>query len=71
MNTSGANTSEQAERGHRVLYVLSASLALAVIAMIAVAIKTLNFMKLSFLCFGWQQLPGQKRPFRAHGMAKM
>jgi hypothetical protein len=38
MNTSGANTAEQAERGHRVLYVLSTSLALTVIAMIAVAL---------------------------------
>jgi hypothetical protein len=38
MNTPGANKAEPAERGTRVLYVLSASLALAVIAMIAVAL---------------------------------
>ena len=38
MNTPGANKAEQAERGPRVLYVLSASLALAAIAMIAVAL---------------------------------
>ena len=38
MNTPDANKAEPAELGHRVLYVLSASLALAVIAMIAVAL---------------------------------
>ncbi len=38
MNTPGGNKAEQAERGTRVLYVLSVSLALAVIAMIAVAL---------------------------------
>ena len=38
MNNSEADTAEQTEQGHRVLYVLVASLALAVIAMIAVAL---------------------------------
>jgi hypothetical protein len=38
MNNSGANTVEQGEPGHRVLYVLAASLALVVIGMIAVAL---------------------------------
>ena len=38
MNNPGANKAEPTEPGRRVLYVLSASLALAVIAMIAVAL---------------------------------
>ena len=38
MNKSEANTAEQTEQGHRFLHVLVASLALAVIAMIAVAL---------------------------------
>lgn len=38
MNDSGANTAEQGEPGHRVLYVLAASLTLVVIGMIAVAL---------------------------------
>jgi hypothetical protein len=38
MNNSGANTVEQAEQGHRVLYVLATSLALVVIGMIGVAL---------------------------------
>jgi hypothetical protein len=38
MNNPGAHNGEQEELGHRVLYVLAASLALAVIAMIAVAL---------------------------------
>ncbi len=38
MNNSEASTAEQTERGHRVLYVLVASLALTAIGMIAVAL---------------------------------
>jgi hypothetical protein len=38
MNNTGANMAEQADAGHRVLYVLAASLALVVIGMIAVAL---------------------------------
>ena len=38
MNNTGANMAEQADAGHRVLYVLASSLALAVIGMIAVAL---------------------------------
>ncbi len=38
MNNSSANKAEQTDPGHRILYVLVASLALVVIGMIAVAL---------------------------------
>jgi hypothetical protein len=40
MNTTSANKVEQTDPGHRILYVLAVSLALAVMGMIAVALTS-------------------------------
>jgi hypothetical protein len=43
MNNSRVDEASDSDRGHRMLYVLTASLALAVIGMIAVAIAVQSF----------------------------